>query len=1112
MGNILKVVNPGYGVSDAFVDWPLLFTTKQEANESADACITSFHALLVGLLEEKIPLGSPLHSRLKKVLAEAEQQMHKHGLQFAAHRRRSLWDTLDEDWIEPYCNFPDTVDFWPSLPTRFHPWNEFIAKPDVSYRTMQNFTKDNNSPHLAFSVNYSQEDSAEEKSPSVTEGLPEHSDGFKGSLPKPCSFNSTSEYSFHPSFYNGDELSKIPSAFKTRNSIGDQNWCNIIGDCGDRNALLLTAKILKNSSHIGGLQNIFAINFTPSSGKMTCELLSKIISVSQSDYSKICVPCRLSSLILCGPADGPPSPLAIPNPWHCSVLKSEPFITKFTNVKMKDHEYTASIHSRISALQHFSTLSRFLVGDSLPLLPIVSGATLTQDSYPLSHSPNSVFSYQPPLSSSRLSCPVPILPKLQLLKLLLEPIAFFSACSRQETHKELCVSHAPVMLGKVLRLQDDVLSEVAAKALANLACSTTGSSAVIQSGAAELLQEALEQPSFAVQLAASRALLNTWNNSLNAQLLPTIQKFLNLGSLDLCNAYFYNDNNLDATSQMDPFIQFCSKPNIFKWYNFEFECNENPVSRFHLNYLNSFLTSGDWNAKSSSLSESNLCPCRKCERVTVRAIYSPNLSTFPLYDEGIYPVLSEAELDLLKKIKFDSDIPHPSVESLTESSNHGHCLENTMPANGAKTLVPRSPLEEPEVKRLSERPTEGAPRLVHMVLLHGILGGAAWTWRQRDEARAGTSDYSWCWPQDWLAVDMLRQTNTCVRIVAVNLHEPWHESSPRTLSSQALRLSGALVRAGVGRRPVLWLAHSRGGLLLKAIFENDGCGATENLSGRLDNSRRTDMIEETGGKEQNSALNSNESSSKIGKKLDVELKKSSEKLLRHVKDETEESILEVGEKAKVERTKDILFEFDDSTFVLNTTRKNKPQEFLAKEVPECQGNILSAKTLGVLFLSTPHGGAPWARYASWLHPDAPELRDLQHSDLQHSDLQHSDLQHSDLQHSDLQHSDLQHNDLQHSDLQHSDLQHSDLQHLHDSFIRCWQTRRFSVLSLVDTRPMPLLPGLSFVPVPRDSADAGVGETIAVDASHLDICKPLSRSCRVYAVVLDWCLRTVAGCV
>lgn len=51
-------------------------------------------------------------------LANAEQQMFKHKIPCSRLRYRTLWDILDEDWIEPYCNFPDTVDFWPPLPPR----------------------------------------------------------------------------------------------------------------------------------------------------------------------------------------------------------------------------------------------------------------------------------------------------------------------------------------------------------------------------------------------------------------------------------------------------------------------------------------------------------------------------------------------------------------------------------------------------------------------------------------------------------------------------------------------------------------------------------------------------------------------------------------------------------------------------------------------------------------------------------------------------------------------------------------------------------------------------------------------------------------------------------
>lgn len=42
--------------------------------------------------------------------------MHRHHLLFLRQRCRSLHHCLDEDWYQPFCEWQDTVDFWPQLP------------------------------------------------------------------------------------------------------------------------------------------------------------------------------------------------------------------------------------------------------------------------------------------------------------------------------------------------------------------------------------------------------------------------------------------------------------------------------------------------------------------------------------------------------------------------------------------------------------------------------------------------------------------------------------------------------------------------------------------------------------------------------------------------------------------------------------------------------------------------------------------------------------------------------------------------------------------------------------------------------------------------------------
>ncbi|KAK3732111.1 hypothetical protein RRG08_026496 [Elysia crispata] len=122
-------------------------------------------------------------------------------------------------------------------------------------------------------------------------------------------------------------------------------------------------------------------------------------------------------------------------------------------------------------------------------------------------------------------------------------------------------------------------------------------------------------------------------------------------------------------------------------------------------------------------------------------------------------------------------------------------------------------------------PTQRNSQQVHVdvVFVHGLRGGAVKTWRQRDKAPGKNStDISACWPKDWLAKDC---PNT--RILSIGYHSAlfrWGDHCPyeqerRTLESRGKDFLDKLMKAGVGSRPVIWIGHSMGGLLIKQILD-----------------------------------------------------------------------------------------------------------------------------------------------------------------------------------------------------------------------------------------------------------------------------------------------------
>ncbi|KAM6954199.1 protein SERAC1 [Aplochiton taeniatus] len=120
------------------------------------------------------------------------------------------------------------------------------------------------------------------------------------------------------------------------------------------------------------------------------------------------------------------------------------------------------------------------------------------------------------------------------------------------------------------------------------------------------------------------------------------------------------------------------------------------------------------------------------------------------------------------------------------------------------------------------------PIKADVLFVHGLLGAAFKTWRQQDcdateeEKSAGSrEDYTECWPQSWLAADC---PNLRVLSVEYDSHlSDWRAKCPvenqrKSLAYRSRELLDKLKSAGVGDRPVIWVAHSMGGLLVKKML------------------------------------------------------------------------------------------------------------------------------------------------------------------------------------------------------------------------------------------------------------------------------------------------------
>ncbi|XP_051907996.1 protein SERAC1 isoform X1 [Hippocampus zosterae] len=120
------------------------------------------------------------------------------------------------------------------------------------------------------------------------------------------------------------------------------------------------------------------------------------------------------------------------------------------------------------------------------------------------------------------------------------------------------------------------------------------------------------------------------------------------------------------------------------------------------------------------------------------------------------------------------------------------------------------------------------PIKADVLFIHGIMGAAFKTWRQRDRNALqdendedSGDDYTECWPKTWLAADC---PNLRVLSVEYDSHlSDWVAECPaenqrKSLAFRSRELLKKLKMAGVGDRPVVWVAHSMGGLLVKKML------------------------------------------------------------------------------------------------------------------------------------------------------------------------------------------------------------------------------------------------------------------------------------------------------
>uniref|UniRef100_A0A8C3TIX2 Protein SERAC1 n=1 Tax=Chelydra serpentina TaxID=8475 RepID=A0A8C3TIX2_CHESE len=170
------------------------------------------------------------------------------------------------------------------------------------------------------------------------------------------------------------------------------------------------------------------------------------------------------------------------------------------------------------------------------------------------------------------------------------------------------------------------------------------------------------------------------------------------------------------------------------------------------------------------------------------------------------------------------------VSILAEAMKSPHVIQSSH-ASRALANLDRETVQEkyPDgVYVLHPQNRSSQPIKADVLFIHGLLGAAFKTWRQQDinqtldvKAFEGEEVYSECWPKTWLASDC-----PSLRIVSVEYDthlSDWKTKCPiedhrKSIAYRSNELLNKLRTAGVGDRPLVWVSHSMGGLLVKKML------------------------------------------------------------------------------------------------------------------------------------------------------------------------------------------------------------------------------------------------------------------------------------------------------
>uniref|UniRef100_H2YVV1 Protein SERAC1 n=1 Tax=Ciona savignyi TaxID=51511 RepID=H2YVV1_CIOSA len=207
---------------------------------------------------------------------------------------------------------------------------------------------------------------------------------------------------------------------------------------------------------------------------------------------------------------------------------------------------------------------------------------------------------------------------------------------------------------------------------------------------------------------------------------------------------------------------------------------------------------------------------------------------------GVLPLLQRIRLERPNSAKIQRNIVrtvsniclheslHPQIHQsgwitlLAEISKSGHASLRTQASRGLANLDRDSMKEKfsDGVYVLYPKHRSKLKPEADIVFIHGLMGGAFYSWRQQDGA-SGSENATDCWPEEWLPRDLPGCRVMCVEY-DTNLSD-WmnrcpHEPERHTISYRSRHIMDKVLAAGIGDRPIVWVAHSMGGLIIKHML------------------------------------------------------------------------------------------------------------------------------------------------------------------------------------------------------------------------------------------------------------------------------------------------------